>query len=246
MFFLMFTDNDLRLSSALLATKFAYLGDQAEQKMFNPILSGTAPEGWRKEQMTLSSLSGNHEIRIFRSNRFQEQIVIITDDLEAILHGHQFFEQGNTVNTMYQNFRVALLRFAEKIVDQLLHTEPRTSEEANMLKRCADNLYRNWKLSEKLIDRPNGWASVMQNIELLRVHAVDQLSYFPSNSVTTIQATRDVNIAGRDIVQASNGNAQAVGGDMSVTKPKGILWQILIGLTIALAAGGVLYMLGWN
>ncbi len=202
MFFFLFTDLELRTSCHILNEKMKDFGN-ATEVIFNPILKGEAPEGWRKEEIVLSTLKGERVIHVFPSNQRAEQVIIITDDLSEILKNQQFFDQGCTVSTMLQRFQVAVLVFARRMANDLVKTEVGSLETARLLKRTGDRFKYNWELCHPFFGKAKDWDEIYALIKNAVRRAESEREFFGaetiSSSPVTIQVARDMNVAGRDM-----------------------------------------------
>lgn len=245
MFFFLFTDLELRTSCHILDEKMKDFGN-ATEVIFHPILNGEAPEGWRKEEILLPDLEGDHIIRLYRSNRHAEQVIVHAADLDKILKGQQFFEQGCTVSTMLQRFQVAVFLYAKRIVNILVNAEVDSLESANRLKRSSDRFKRKWELCRTYFDRQNDWDEIYALVKVAVRQAESEREYFSTQTVSpppvTIQVARDMNVAGRDMVH------HYIDEDPKTRRVK--LWLASAGLvaTIALLIGFLYFWreFGWQ
>lgn len=237
MFFLLFTEQDLRTSCHILDEKMKDFSN-ATEVLFNPILNREAPDGWRKEEIVLPAVQGEHGIRVFRSNNRPEQAIVLADDLGEILRGQQFFEQGCTISTMLQRFQVAIFLYARRIVNTLVSAEISSLQEANLLKRAGDRFKHNWELCRTFFDREADWNEVYALVKIAVRHAESEREYHATQAPTpppiTINAQRDVNMAGRDMHHHNPSNK----GDGAL---KAIVIAVIAGLIVAFVA----WQMGW-
>ncbi len=237
MFFFLFAEQDLRTSCHILDEKMRDFGN-ATELIFNPILNKEAPEGWYKQEIILPTLQGDRGIYLFRSNQHAEQVIVLADDLAEILRGQKFFDQGCTVSTMLQRFQVSVFLHARRLVNMLVKADVASPEASHLLKRVGDKFKYNWELSQAFFDREEDWNEVYGLVKIAVRNAESAREYLatqaPTPSPITINARRDVNMAGRDM---HHHNPISKGDNML----KAIIGAVIAGLIVAFIA----YKLGW-
>lgn len=237
MFFFLFTEQDLRTSCHVLDQKMRDFGN-AHELIFNPILKKEPPEGWSKEEIVLPTLQGDRGIYVFRPNQHAVQIIVLADDLAEILRGQQFFNQGCTVSTMFQRFQVSVFLHARRLVNMLVKADVASLKASHLLKRAGDRFKYNWELCRAFFDRAEDWNEVYGLVKIAVRNAESAREYLtaqaPTSPPITINARRDVNMAGRDIHHQNPTNK---GENML----KVIMGTVIAGLIVAFIA----YKLGW-